>query len=60
GGDDLYVRGVVAPGEGAAEVFAVDTRLLAGWVLRGATGGVTTAVVRAPKGGAEDEQGSLF
>ncbi|WP_030376650.1 DUF2797 domain-containing protein [Streptomyces rimosus] len=60
GGADLYVRGVVAPGEGAAEVFAVDTRLLAGWVLQGATGGVTTAVVRAPKGGAEDEQGSLF
>ncbi|MEV5593563.1 DUF2797 domain-containing protein [Streptomyces sp. NPDC052496] len=67
-GADLYVRGVVAAsgaaetGEAnAAEVFVVDVRGLAGWVLRGATGGVTTAVVRAPKGGAAgEEQGSLF
>ncbi|MFH8404452.1 DUF2797 domain-containing protein [Streptomyces sp. NPDC018019] len=62
-GADLYVRGVVASGAGEAEVFVMDTRCLAGWVLRHATGEVTTAVVRAPKrgeGGTEEEQGSLF
>lgn len=58
-GSDLYVRG--AGGEGG--VFVVDARLLAGWVLRGAVGGVTTATVRGGKGEVKDgdgTQGSLF
>nr|WP_277994230.1 DUF2797 domain-containing protein [Streptomyces sp. MST-110588] len=50
-GGDVYVSDV------GGGVFVVDGRLLAGWVLRGAAGGVTTVSVRPGGAGAGCQEG---